>query len=90
MHLNLIVLPDHALTGPYQVAVWLSRLDLEHDRFVSLIDQLDVGGRTIALPWPEANVGDWVECNKLPPVLLLLGWRSKRCLCRLHCHTTLY
>ena len=89
LHLDLIVLANHTLAGANQVSVRLGRLDLEHDRYVSLVDQLNVRGRAITLSRPEANVGDGVQRDKLPPVFLLLGRRSKRCLCRLHRHTTL-
>ena len=89
MHLDLVVLTDDTLTWPHQIPRGLSCLDLEHDWDVILVDQLDRALRSITLSRPEADMGDRVQRDKLTPVLLCLGRRSKRCFVRLHGPTIL-
>ena len=89
MHLDFVLVSNHALAWTHQVPVRLSRLDLEHDWNVALVDQLDRGRGSITLSRPEADIGNRVQRDKLTPVLLCLGRRSKRCFVRLHGPTIL-
>ena len=89
MHLDLVVLSNDALARPYQIPGGLGCLDLEHDWNFALVDQLDRALRPITLSRPEADMGDRVQRDKLTPVLLCLGRRSKRCFVRLHGPTIL-
>ena len=89
MHLDLVVLSNDALARSHQIPRGLGCLYLEHDWNVALVDQFDRALRSITLSRPEADMGDRVQRDKLTPVLLCLGRRSKRCFVRLHGPTIL-
>ena len=81
----MVVLAYDTLTRADEVPCWIGGLDLEHDRNVSFVDQLDRRRGPFVPIRSEADMGDRVQRDKLTPVLLLSG-RPLRCLLRLHRH----
>ena len=73
MHVDLVVLSNDSLARPHQVPGRLGRLDLEHYGDVTFVDQLDRARWSVTLPRLKADVSDWVQSDKLSPVLLCLG-----------------
>ena len=82
LDLDLIVAANNTLAGPNEVAGGLSCLDLEHDRDLALVDELDRGLRSLTPIRTERNVRDGVQCHEFAPVLLLGRRPSKRGLLR--------
>ena len=75
---DLVVLADDSLTRAHQIPRRLSRLDLEHDGNVALVDEFDICLRPFTFLRSETYVRDWVHCDTLAPVSLL-GWLLGRC-----------